>query len=61
MTDRQALLIAVAYLLISVLTFGYAAGNARCEIASACQMDKAMSGLAGGMFWPLYWSWEIFE
>lgn len=61
MGDRQATLLLAAYILIAVITFGHAAAKAPCITADMCQMDKTMQGLVGGMFWPLYWSWEIFE
>lgn len=54
------------YLMTAVLTFGHAAGTTTCTnyqglVIMDCPAERAMKGTFGGMFWPLYWSWVIFE
>ena len=58
LTNRLMAVCVGLYAIIAVVTFGHAAANARQnEFVS----EQAMTGIVGGMFWPLYWSWEAFE
>lgn len=45
----------VAYLLIGIFTFGHSASHSADEMKE----NKAFNGIAAGLSWPLYWSWEI--
>ena len=53
----------VTYVIIAVMTFGYAA-----ERGQGCSFDaifcnsterKALGGVIAAFFWPAYWSWEF--
>jgi len=55
----------VAYWVIALLTFGYAANNQEgCSFNIAKNtrtLCEATGGSIAGVFWPLYWTWEGFS
>lgn len=63
MSKPLALFLA-AYILIALVTFGYAAARTDCDRPfryidkTDCQTS---AGLAAGLAWPLYWSWDVAE
>lgn len=65
MHPRHIYSLIVAYCVIGLLTFGYAASNTMsCDNAPSRQlaMDcRFLAGTMGGIFWPLYVSWSLFE
>lgn len=56
-----------AVLLAMVLTFGHAAANSKyCQFAlsgnNQCNsLEKSIIGGTAAVFFPFYWSWELFE
>lgn len=61
---------AIAYAAIAVATFGRCAAENHQAAVSVCQRDRALclrlrppaiDGVAAGIFWPLYWSWEAWQ
>jgi hypothetical protein len=62
---RAGLLIFIlGYIGMGVFSFGHAGANRKCTdgMGEKCNLgDHAISGLAAGLFWPLYWSWELQE
>lgn len=63
-----------AYVLIAIVTFGYAAAHAqvrydarcgpaeqRLVLSSNCDTLPVGVGLFAGLLWPLYWSWEFWD
>lgn len=60
---NKAILAAVIYLLAAILTFGHSASRSTLgdtPMVSAVER-RAATGVMAGLFWPLYWSWEMFE
>ena len=60
---NKAILAAVIYILVAILTFGHSAARSTLgdtPMASAVER-RAADGMMAGIFWPLYWSWEAFE
>ncbi|RAK26324.1 hypothetical protein C7374_1149 [Falsochrobactrum ovis] len=50
-----------AYLIIAMLTFGYAASSTECSNKVLEPRDcQAFRGFVSGAAWPLYWTWEGF-
>ncbi len=59
---NKAILAAVIYILVAILTFGHAAANASVTPEHFDPSgDRTATGVMAGLFWPLYWSWEMFE
>ena len=61
---KRARIFAGLYLSVAVATFGHSAGSAMpChDITGAHPCNSAEDSIAGifaGLFWPLYWSWEV--
>lgn len=52
----------IAYVLIAIFTFGYAASHSNICVGRSVDLcnngDRAAAGLAAGLMWPFYWSWE---
>ena len=53
----------IVYILLFVITFGYAATRADCTTKtwSFEQECRSVTGITAAIFWPLYWSWEMFD
>lgn len=59
----------VVYLIVATLAFGHAANQAyQSEMAKSLETQgidptgrAATAGIFAAAFWPLYWSWELFE
>ena len=64
----------VFYVIIAIFTFGHAAAGTQrwqdthCQTAEAriasnerCYSGPAVNGVFAGVFWPLYWSWEMWS
>lgn len=50
------------YCVVGVVTFGHAAAHTCNRAIYPCiSGDRAMAGLIAAPFWPLYWSWELFD
>lgn len=50
-----------AYLIIAILTFGYAASSTECSNKTLELRDcQAFRGFVSATLWPLYWTWEGF-
>lgn len=62
-TDDKIGPIILIYLVMSIITFGYAASNHECREhrieLGACGDDKFLIGTFSGIVWPLYLSWEV--
>lgn len=71
---RALPILGALYVLIGIVTFGHAAASwnkseeaeyREClsQNADNCFNQKLgmLSGMMGGMFWPLYWSWEAWS
>lgn len=59
---RLYIALAAIYALAAIATFGQAAeaSRAACNDRGFCGSDmQVLSGLFGGAFWPLWWSWEL--
>jgi len=60
-------ILAAAYLLIAVVTFGHSADSferhQRCpnQVADCYAPGAVVTGLFSGAMWPLYWSWELWS
>lgn len=58
-----------AYIAIAILTFGISASDNQCGRhektaqygRQTCIMDAGVGGFMAGLWWPLYWSWEVVE
>lgn len=70
--ERMAMIIAAAYALVALVTFGHAAAAsdksidqelAQCEAARKeyCYNGRiaGLEGALSALVWPLYWSWEL--
>ena len=63
---KRAGIFVVIYLAVAVLTFGHVASSPHhCTDMTINKQVTCGSGLLasagffGGLFWPLYWSWEV--
>ena len=62
---KQSLIL--SYIIVAMGTFGWIASSpricynwdrqpAKCEL-----MESVSPAIAGGVFWPLYWTWNMME
>lgn len=54
----------IAYAVIALLTFGYAASSpdiCKPSLFRSVSECRFMSGIGSGISWPMYWTWEAFE
>jgi hypothetical protein len=62
-SERAAIIGALAYAAVAIVTFGHAANGMRSNPTWAdAPADVVASGsLIAAAFWPLYWSWEAWS
>lgn len=58
--------LALVYVMIGIVTFGYVATHTVCEDyrhrSEECSIDNRGSrGTVAAVGWPLYWSWTVWE
>lgn len=51
----------ILYITIFIITFGYSHNDIECRDESMCVEQKSSGALLCSMFWPLYWSVEVFN
>ncbi len=75
MTETQKRIIAAAYLVVAITTFGHSASrgerwrDVNCQTLTdrvnspgiSCYRNPAEAAAFAAVFWPLYWSWEAFS
>jgi hypothetical protein len=73
-SGRTLAALGALYLTVAVVTFGHSAAHAerfntahcatleqRIAVGADCYRPATMSGIAAGILWPLYWSWEAWS